>query len=380
MRRPARWQRNSVQPLADVHHQLCIGILEGEGIQRRRGAVHKELDGPEAHRFGRRGAIAYSRQVQRRQALDVLAIGPQRLATRRKDVDAGRRSQDRFGEFGRCRRHVFAVVQQQQQRLVVEEGQDIGHCVVHAGRQTQHGGQRAGNQLSIGKRSEVDKVDTRPRRPLSLCQCGSSHRHGDGGFSNPAGAHESDQPVATDVLAQGINGGASADDAMQVGHEAGHLRCARRKARQRRLATTASQRRDEAVAAIGDGHDVPAPIATIAKGLAKRGDVYAKIALDHHGAGPDAFEDLVLGDERPRPIEQQEQDIERAAAEVDTRSALHEYALRRVQRERAEAHQFVGGVGRDFDECRAHQWPPQPPEGRTAVRRAGEGPAAAQAK
>jgi hypothetical protein len=298
------------------------------------------------HCFGGREARAFGGQIERLQPVKPFAFGPHGLAARGQDADARCRSQDGFGQFRNRVEHMLAVVQQQQQRLVLEEGQDVGHGVVHAGGQAQGRGERIRHAPCVAEGSEVDEVNGRLRR---FRRDGGSDRHRHGRLPDAAGTDDGHEAVPANLLGQQGDGRFSPHDAIQRGHQA--ARCLLRgRLRPGPVGSgDAGQWGDEAVASIGSADDVAAIVPSIAQCLAQSGDVNGKIALDDDGAVPDRLEEVVPRDEAPRPFDQQRQDVEGAASEVDAGVALHEHALRGLQREGSEADNFIGqgdaGIG-----------------------------------
>jgi hypothetical protein len=157
-----------------------------------------------------------------------------------------------------------------------------------------------------------------------------SDRHRHGRLADAARTDDGHEAMQANLLIQQVDRRVSPHDAMQRGHQARRrsLRGGRR--RPRRVGEGAAQWRDEAVAPIGSVHDIAPIVPSIAQCLAQGGDVNGQVALDDDGTGPDRLEDVSLRNEAPRSLDQQEQDVEGAAAKVDAGVAVHENALRRL--------------------------------------------------
>ena len=100
------------------------------------------------------------------------------------------------------------------------------------------------------------------------------------------------------------------------------------------------QQLGKAVPATGNGDDGAVP-----EQLAQRPDVHFEVVLGHHHVGPDAVQQFVLADHAVALLDQGEQQVEGARAELDGRVIGQQLALRRLQAKAPEA-AFVVAVAR----------------------------------
>jgi hypothetical protein len=100
-------------------------------------------------------------------------------------------------------------------------------------------------------------------------------------------------------------------------------------------------RRDEAIAAAGNGRYVAIARLAIAEGPAQRGHMDAEIAFLDEGVGPDAGDQLVLADQLTGALDQDGEDVERAATESQRLFAFEQELLRRKQAEGTERDRVI---------------------------------------
>ena len=87
----------------------------------------------------------------------------------------------------------------------------------------------------------------------------------------------------------------------------------------------ATHRRDERVAATGNVGDVAGPFAPVPERLSKAGDMDAESALFHVDVGPDPLDQISLGNDLSGAIDQRNEDVKRATADLKRLiSSLHE--------------------------------------------------------
>jgi hypothetical protein len=114
-----------------------------------------------------------------------------------------------------------------------------------------------------------------------------------------------------------------------------------------------SERRDEAIAAAGHIDDITGRLAGIAERLAQRCDMEAQAALVDIDVGPDALDQLSLVDDFTGAPGQEDEDIERAAADMKRRALLlQEPGLRKQSK-------WPKGNGRVFGTIWHAPLPPQ---------------------
>ena len=90
---------------------------------------------------------------------------------------------------------------------------------------------------------------------------------------------------------------------------------------------------DELVAAPGDGANEP-PIG--AEDLPQHRDLNLEVVLLDDAVGPDPTHELVLAEDRPAPVDQDQEGVERASAELDGTTIDEELAAVRNDPEAAE--------------------------------------------
>ena len=111
-------ERDTVEPATNLQSRRHVRIGEGEPIHRRHRALVEQLHGRVAQRIAGGEIDRVRREFQRGQAMQRLALCPQRLSARGQNADAGRRLQHRLGQW-RCRvDHVLAAVEHDQGSLV----------------------------------------------------------------------------------------------------------------------------------------------------------------------------------------------------------------------------------------------------------------------
>ena len=85
----------------------------------------------------------------------------------------------------------------------------------------------------------------------------------------------------------------------------------------------------KAVASTGDVRDETSAGVAIAEGPSKRSDVNADTRFFDESIGPDASQELLLGDHVTWPIEESQQDVTRAAPKTDGRVVFEKQTLPR---------------------------------------------------
>jgi hypothetical protein len=172
---------------------------ERVGVERRRRAVHEQLDRTEPHRFGRRCPclLAATRAAAVAGGVSPSAFNGSRLVARMCTPGAARR---RLRPARRPRPARARSCPEQEQRLVVEEREDVGQGVVHGGTQSERGGQRTGTpaarrRVARGRRSECRSRASAPRsrrrRPTrrgSSSRCRPRRRPSRGDAGEPCGS------------------------------------------------------------------------------------------------------------------------------------------------------------------------------------------------
>jgi hypothetical protein len=226
---------------------------------------------------------------------------------------------------------VLAVVEDQQDRLVAQVGDEVRRRVVGLDRQAEDRGQRGRGESRIGERAEIDEEN--------LAREGLDQVVGDGdgdrGLADATGAGDRDEALRREVHRERPRPFDAPDHAQQP---AGQEGAAGQHARPGRGRVVAMQRRlrDEAVAPPGQGRDVARPVLSVAERLAQRGDVEAQAALLDDDVRPDLGDELALAHHLVRSGGQRDQGVERASAQLDRLVAAQQHPLGGKQPERAE--------------------------------------------
>ena len=92
----------------------------------------------------------------------------------------------------------------------------------------------------------------------------------------------------------------------------------------------------EAVAPARHGLDVAAAVAAVAQRLAQQRDVLREVVLFDEGVGPEPADDLVLLDDVPAALDEEEEGVEGLGRERDGLAGAEQAALRHLQTKRAE--------------------------------------------
>ena len=99
------------------------------------------------------------------------------------------------------------------------------------------------------------------------------------------------------------------------------------------------------IAAPGNIHQVAGADFAIAKGLSHQCDLSSEVTLDDGSAWPDAGEQFVLGDDLARALDQDDQEVECAIADMNGRLSLEQQTRRGTQTKRPEPDLSVLGRG-----------------------------------
>ena len=106
----------------------------------------------------RRGERRIVRRTGKRiQPVDVLAFDLKSLAARRQDVDLRRGREDACRQSCHRLDEMLAGIEDQENPLVAQIGDQAGRCIVGLNRQPQHGGHGRGHQVGIAQHAEIDE-------------------------------------------------------------------------------------------------------------------------------------------------------------------------------------------------------------------------------
>ena len=265
---------------------------------------------------------------QRRHAVDVLAGGAQRLAAGASTRRAGTGAQHGLGQTSGRLDQVLAVVEEQQEPLRTDGGADtVGRDAGAGQRQAEHRGHRHRNEIGCRERGELGEQDPVGKRRQQAA--GDLQR--EARLADPPGPGQRDQPMVR-------HEGRWPHGSRRLGRPAptrGRGGCstvvgaARRRLGMSRHTDVAR----ELVAAPGDGANEPA---IGAEHLPQHRDLNLEVVLLDHAVGPDPTHELVLAEDRPAPVDQGQEGVERASAELDGSTIDEELAAVRNDPEAAE--------------------------------------------
>ena len=230
------------------------------------------------------------RAGERAKLVDVLTLGPKGLPAGCQDVRLRRGCEDARCKVGRSVDEMLAGIEDQQDSLVSEIGDQARRRVTGLNRQAQHGGYGCRHQAWVAQRSEIDQVHSACERVDQVMP----HGDGDRGLADPASSHDRDEARLSqldreleDIVAPTDHPGRSAG---QVGMREGNGRLAMN------IAASAQprDRRHEGIASSWQGGDVAGAVLSIAQGLAQIGDVKPQAALLDRYVGPYPGEQLRL--------------------------------------------------------------------------------------
>lgn len=203
-------ERDTVEAAADPRDQLAIAFLDGEARQYGGGPV-----GEQRRRLPVPWFLAAVRQRQRRDHQYLLAVRSQDLPAGHQDPQLRRRGQQAARERGAGGHQVFAVVEDQQQPLVVEVVDESRQPVTQA----ENGGDGARQHRRIGDARQ-------PHQPHSVGESAPqarTHAQRQPRFADPAHSGERDQPgIGEQPLGLGQLT-ATADETRQLGRQVPRL-------------------------------------------------------------------------------------------------------------------------------------------------------------
>ena len=277
--------------------------------------------------------------LERRHAVDVFAIGHQRLAAGGEDGDAGARVQQVLDEMSGRADQVLAVVEHEQQRAAAYGGGERlardrpGHR--HHAERTRH---RGADQLGVDERPQLGQPHAVGMARHHLAR----HLEGEARLADAAGADQRQQAVMRQQLADIGDDGLAPD---QLGHPLGQVG---RHANRRQLgdrSVAALHLGGELVAAPGDGADRSA---LVAQRPAQGGNVRVQAVVLDHATGPDPVHQLLVADDPAAALDERHQHVEGAPADLDRLAAVEQLAAMRNDGEAAETKRArrVVGCGR----------------------------------
>jgi len=153
-------KRDPVQPAADIHDDPCIRVGQFESIQTLGRAFDKELNRWIGDCLLCRKAGGDGWNAQWAQSLYALALGAQRFATGRQDVDARRASEHLFCQGGGRIDDMLAAIEYEQHLLVAKQCNQSRNRTVGADCRSEHESEGARHEQGVGQGREIDETDT----------------------------------------------------------------------------------------------------------------------------------------------------------------------------------------------------------------------------
>ncbi len=204
-----------VEALADRRHGLGVRVIEGEAGGGRGGAGREQ-----AH-----GVCLF----QRYDGLDHLAGDGERFLTGRQQAYPGGVAQQARGQLGDFVHDMLAVVEQQEETPVAQEGCEAveGGARADVVAETERGGDGRGEGvLSGGERGEFDEPDAVGEGvdgvPGVIAACaGGRCGQREARLPDPAGTDQRDQPGGVEEPAHAGDGGIASDRGVQVHGQVG---------------------------------------------------------------------------------------------------------------------------------------------------------------
>ena len=331
-------ERHAVELSADARDDRGFRIADVQTRATCHRALDEQLRGRERLDNRRREPRVVRRTGKRIQSVDMLALDPKRLAARRQDVDL----RCRLDDACRQRRHRFdemlAGIEDQKNSLVAQIGDQIGRRIVRLNRQPQHGGDGRRHQVGIAEHSEIDEQHG-ARESLDQVM---SDRDRNRGLADAAGADDGDKARSVQLSRQLENVVIPADHSAQA---AGKIGVRKIGGNDRRIIARTARprdRRDEAIAPPGKGRDVSRAILSIAQRLAEAGHVKPQAAFFDDDVGPDPRHQILLADDFVRRGDQDDQNVERARAQLDGDALFCEEPFARHQMEGTKRQSVFG--------------------------------------
>ncbi len=241
----------------------------------------------------------------------MFALRTQRLTACHQDMDSRIGAQQRLRHIRRRQRHMFAIIQHQQQ----VPGPDRGGDPLRNGRaignpETQRGPDGRRDEVRVRQRRQFD--DPRPIRkfrPQTACHLDTQPR-----LADPAGSGQGDQPVRLDqphdIRQFGLASDQGGHRLRDIGPAPGVIRRRRGLAHRLRYIRLSN----ESVPAAGVGAD---HLPILAQRLAQDRDLRMQLVFAHRLARPDAAQNRILGNQIAAGFDQHHQQIECAIGDLD---------------------------------------------------------------
>src|SRR6266478_1492469 len=150
-------KRHPVEPATHIRDNRRFVITEMQLCSTCPRTLDEELDGWKCPGCFGRQSHTLRRIRQRVQSVDVLSLGLERLTARRKDVDVWCRLKDRGCKSRHWFDEMFAGIEDQQNSLIPQIGDDAGRSVLGLHRQSKQRCHNRTHQSWIADHTEIDE-------------------------------------------------------------------------------------------------------------------------------------------------------------------------------------------------------------------------------
>ena len=264
--------------------------------------------------------------------MDPLAPDVQGLATGGQDGGSGTIGDDFLAEDRRSFDQVFAAIEDDEELLVLEKGNDAGQGLVGSYRYAQAGREGALQQGRLAHRRDVEKHDAVPETSSDQFD----DQRGDRRLANAARADDGDEPVLQDFLGNPVDNFGAPHHA---GHHARHLP-GQALPRLKTIAGAARQytcgRCREAIADAGDVFDILLARIAVPDRPADCRDVDAQVPVRDVRLRPGTPHEFLLSDNLSGPLRQRPEEFPSATSDPDATAIPEEQFARVDKPERSE--------------------------------------------
>jgi hypothetical protein len=344
-------ERHPVEPTTNFGDEAHVIGGEVETIQHRGRAFDEELHG-RGGEGARHGAVALRGKVEGRQGEDPFALDAEGLAGGGQELQPRQAAGQNVDHLRRGLDDVLARVEQDQRPPILQEADKAREGILRPAREANHGGERTRDELGVEDRREVEEDDAVWKAGGQLVR----GREGDRRLPDPPRPGDRDEARLAYPAYDRVDEGGAADHAGQRSGQgvqpaqggAGlswHGGCVRH-----------VEGGDEPVAAPWDILDVAQAALPVAERPAQGRDVDAQVALLDENVRPNLGDDLLLGHELARPLDEGDEDGEGAAAERDGLAGLEQREATGEEAIRAERNRPLdrGRTGRGSEGVLLH--------------------------
>src|SRR5712664_2219380 len=269
--------------------------------------------------------------------MNMFALNTQRFPAGRQNVHLRGLLENALRQRRRGLDHVLAAIEDQQHPFAAEETYQTEGWIRGLNRQPERRGHRARDEKRIVEWSKIKKLNGAGKLGKQLI----TYRNSNGGLADAARSHDGDKALGLQLLRYFLNGQVAPYHSCREGRKIMGLTGLRGHRLQGSWRTRTRDRRHETIALPRECGQIPGSGLTIAKCLAKGGDMDAEATLVDRDTRPDPRHQIVLADNLARLLDQNDQDIERAAANMKRDTFPFDQPLRRVQPKRTERNDFV---------------------------------------